>query len=65
MAQSCGDIMAAEPGVGGSDVSRAPDHGLMDRGAGTRGLIASNNGEAADIITHPKLTDSGQLRSYL
>ena len=43
----------------------ALDHQLMDRGAGTLGLIASNNGETADIITHPKLTDSGQLRSHL
>ena len=58
-------MMEPGPGVGSSDVSRALDHQLMDRGAGTLGLIASNNGETADIITHPKLTDSGQLRSHL
>ena len=59
-------MIVAEPAVGGSDLSRARDHQLMDRqGAGTAGLIASNNGETADIITHPKLTDSGQLRSHL
>ena len=58
-------MIAAESGVGCCDVSRARDHQLMDRGAGTGGLIASNNGETADIITHPKLTDSGQLRSHL
>ena len=42
-----------------------PGPRVNGQGAGTGGLIASNNGETADIITHPKLTDSGQLRSHL
>ena len=36
-------MMGLGPGVGSSDMSRALDQQLMNRTAGTHGLIASNN----------------------